>query len=175
MRRVLYPGRFQPFHKGHLRVVEKLLREFDEVVIVIGSAQEGFTCNNPFTASERIEMIDYVLRSNGMSRDKYWLIPIPDIRMPLAWTTYVLSMVPRVDAVASGNPHVVRIYDWIGFKTIKLNLFNPSEYNGTVIRRRICNGLEWKHLVPEQVAQYIESINGVERIREVCGCGDHRD
>lgn len=175
MRRVLYPGRFQPFHKGHLLVVEKLLEEFDEVVIAIGSAQEGFTCNNPFTAGERIEMIDSVLRSKGVSRDRYWLIPVPDIHMPPAWTAYVLSMIPRVDAVVSGNPHVVKIYEWFGFKTIRLELFSPGEYNGTSIRRRICYGEEWEHLVPEQVVKYIKSVNGVERIREVCRCESHRN
>lgn len=170
MGRVLYPGRFQPFHKGHLSVVEELMERFDEVVIVIGSAQEGFTCRNPFTASERIIMIDRVLRSRGFSRDRYWLIPVPDINKPLAWTSYVLAMAPPVEAVASGNPHTLYIYRWLGFPTIKLSLVEPNKYNGSRIRKLMCMGdSSWRDSVPREVLEFIDEIGGVERVREVCG------
>jgi nicotinamide-nucleotide adenylyltransferase len=175
LKRVLYPGRFQPFHKGHLGVVKDLLKEYDEVVIVIGSAQEGFTCRNPFTAGERIEMIDETLHAEGYSRDQYWLIPVPDLNKPLAWTTYVLGMIPRVGVVVSGNPHVRMIYEWMGFKTLEPRLYDPSRYNGTRIRRIIACGGEWRDLVPSIVADYIIRVDGVERIKRVCGSGDCRD
>ncbi len=169
LKRILYPGRFQPFHNGHLHVVEDLLKEYDEVVIVIGSADQGFTCRNPFTASERLEMIDKALRNKGISRDEYWLIPVPDINKPLAWTTYVLSMIPRVDAVATGNPHVAYLYKWLGFRVIELKLLEPERFNGTRIRELMCRGSdEWRNRVPEKVVEYIDSINGVERVRRVC-------
>ena len=169
MKRILYPGRFQPFHKGHLRVVEDLLEDYSEVVIVIGSADQGYTCRNPFTASERLEMINLVLKSRGISRDRYWLIPIPDINKPLAWTTYVLSMIPRIDAVATGNPHVAYLYKWLRVNVVELKLYDPEMYNGTRIRELMCkNNNEWKNRVPREVAEYIESINGVERVRRVC-------
>jgi len=167
-RRVAFPGRFQPFHKGHLNAVKKLLAEFDEVVVVIGSAQEGFTCRNPFTAGERIEMIDRALRSEGFSRDQYWLIPVPDLHKPLAWTTYVLAMIPRVDAVATGNPHVKYIFEWMGFPVIAVELVEPSRYKGVVIRDLMLRGGYWEDLVPPPVAEYINSLNGVERLRRVC-------
>ncbi|MEM1661609.1 MAG: nicotinamide-nucleotide adenylyltransferase [Desulfurococcaceae archaeon] len=175
MRRVLFPGRFQPIHKGHLYAIEKLLKEFDEIVIAIGSAQEGFTCDNPFTASERLEMIREVMEEHGYSREKYWLIPIPDINKPLAWTTYVLSMVPKVDAVASGNPHVLGIYSWLGFRVVRIELLEPEKYSGRVIRRLIRCGGEWSSLVSQKTYEFIVSVNGVERIREVCSveyCSD---
>lgn len=149
-------------------VIRDLFSEFDEIVIVIGSAQEAFTCRNPFTAGERIEMIDRVLRENGYSRDSYWLIPVPDLHKPLAWTTFVLGMVPRVNAVASGNPHTLGIYEWIGFKTIRVNMYDPHIYSGTHIRKLMVRGSDWEELVPRPVADYIKSINGVERVREAC-------
>jgi len=168
LKRALFPGRFQPFHLGHLNVVRELLKEFDELVIVIGSAQEGFTCRNPFTAGERIEMIDATLRGEGFSRDRYWLIPAPDLHRPLAWTTYILSMVPRVDVVVSGNPHVLYIYRWMGFRTREIDLINSDKYNGTYIRRLMCRGGEWRELVPREVSIYVDQINGVERVKRVC-------
>lgn len=169
VKRVLYPGRFQPFHLGHLYVVKKLLEKYDEVVIVVGSAQEGYTCRNPFTAGERLEMLDKTLRSEGITREKYWLIPVPDLNKPLAWTTYVLGMVPRVEAVASGNSHVSYLYKWIGLNVVVLELYRPNEYNGTIIRKLMCLGGDWVSRVHPIVAEYIRSINGVERVRRLCG------
>lgn len=175
MVRVLFPGRFQPLHKGHLHVLKTLFKEFDEVVVAIGSAQEGFTCNNPFTAGERIEMINRALVGEGFSRDRFWLIPVPDINKPLAWTTYLLSMVPRVDAVASGNPHVVYLYEWLGFKTIKLDLLEPEKFSGRAVRKAMLCGGDWKELVPREVAVFIEEAGGVERVKRVCGVEGCRD
>ncbi|WP_048078573.1 nicotinamide-nucleotide adenylyltransferase [Desulfurococcus mucosus] len=168
MNRVLFPGRFQPFHRGHLAVVERLLEEFDEIVVVIGSAQEGFTCRNPFTAGERIEMLTRLFRDEHVF-DRVWLIPVPDIHMPMAWTTHVLSLTPRVNAVASGNPHVLELFKWVGFKTVRIEPVEPDKYSGTRIRQLIVEGSEeWRSLVPYTVAEYMEEVGGVERIREVC-------
>ena len=154
---------------GHLRVVRDLLSEYDEVVILIGSAQEGFTCRNPFTAGERIEMINEALKSEGFKREQYWLIPAPDLHKPLAWTSYVLALAPRVDAVATGNPHVKYIFEWMGYRVIMPKMYDPTRYKGTVIRELIVSGGEWEKLVPSTVADYIKRVNGVERIKRVCG------
>ena len=166
--RVLYPGRFQPFHLGHLNVVEDLFRKFDEVVIAIGSAQEGFTCRNPFTAGERMEMIRETLLAVGVDPTRLWLIPVPDLNKPLAWTSYLLGLSPSVKAVATGNPHVAYLYKWLGLKVINIKPYNPEIYNGSNIRMLIAKGLEWEHCVHSITATYIKKIGGVERIRTLC-------
>ncbi len=168
VKRVVFPGRFQPFHKGHLYAVKKLLEEYDEVVIIIGSAQEGYTCKNPFTAGERFEMIHKTLEHEGIERERYWLVPVPDINKPLAWTSYIVSMIPRVEAVASGNPHVLYLFKWFGLKTIELDLLLPEKYCGTRIRELMCKGDEWRKYVPDPVSRFIDEIDGVERVRRLC-------
>jgi len=50
-------GRFQPFHNGHVQLVEKIATEVDELVIGIGSAGDSHSERNPFTAGERIRMV----------------------------------------------------------------------------------------------------------------------
>ena len=40
MKRALFIGRFQPFHKAHLSDVKLALKECDKIIIAIGSSQD---------------------------------------------------------------------------------------------------------------------------------------
>ena len=80
--RGLFLGRFQPFHNGHLYVVEEMIHDksIDEIIIGIGCAQEAYTLENPFTAGERFEMINNTLRMQSWYGTKpIYIIPIMDI------------------------------------------------------------------------------------------------
>ena len=50
-------GRFQPLHNGHLAVLQHALTLARRIVIVLGSANKPRSPRNPFTESERHEMI----------------------------------------------------------------------------------------------------------------------
>ena len=78
MTRALFVGRFQPFHHGHLHAIKLILEEADDMVIVVGSAQMSHELDNPFTAGERIEMIQAALRQANVDRERYMIIPIQD-------------------------------------------------------------------------------------------------
>jgi bifunctional NMN adenylyltransferase/nudix hydrolase len=54
---LVFIGRFQPFHEGHAHILKRALELGDKVVIIIGSAAAPRSPRNPFTAEERIEMI----------------------------------------------------------------------------------------------------------------------
>lgn len=54
---LVFIGRFQPFHNGHLKVIEEALQLAATVIIVMGSADSPRTPKNPFTARERSMMI----------------------------------------------------------------------------------------------------------------------
>ena len=60
----LFIGRFQPFHNGHLKAIENILEVCEKVIIVIGSAQEKNTPKNPFSSTQRVEMIKAVLEDD---------------------------------------------------------------------------------------------------------------
>jgi len=55
-KRAVYPGMFDPVHNGHLDVIQRSLRIFDELIVAI-VANPGK--EQPlFSVSERLEMID---------------------------------------------------------------------------------------------------------------------
>ncbi len=61
-------GRFQPFHDGHLSLVNAAFAQSDRVIIVIGSARGARTVKNPWRAEEREEMIRAALRPEHQER-----------------------------------------------------------------------------------------------------------
>lgn len=56
--RILYPGTFDPMTNGHLDLVERASKVFDEVIIAIAAS----TRKNPaFTLEQRVELANQVL------------------------------------------------------------------------------------------------------------------
>jgi pantetheine-phosphate adenylyltransferase len=58
MRRAIYPGSFDPVTNGHLDIIERGAKLFDEIIIAILNNPEK---NPMFSVKERREMLDEVL------------------------------------------------------------------------------------------------------------------
>jgi pantetheine-phosphate adenylyltransferase len=56
-KRVVYPGMFDPIHNGHLDVIQRSLRIFDELIVAVvaNPSKEPL-----FSSGERLQMIDEV-------------------------------------------------------------------------------------------------------------------
>ncbi|MDP2703246.1 MAG: pantetheine-phosphate adenylyltransferase, partial [Candidatus Rokubacteria bacterium] len=64
-KRAVYPGMFDPMHNGHLDLIERSLRIFDELIVAVVA--------NPskqplFEVKERLEMIDEATAGMGRMR-----------------------------------------------------------------------------------------------------------
>lgn len=165
MRRALLIGRFQPFHKGHLAIIKKILAEADELTVVVGSSQHRDAEENPFSADERVKMIRRVLEAENISGVQIFMVP--DIGDDDRYARHVIKCVPRFDVVYSGNILVQRLFSAAGKEVRKINLIKRDEYSGTEIRRRMTTGENWEDLVPEAVVKYLDEIGGVERVKKL--------
>ncbi|KYH39800.1 MAG: nicotinamide-nucleotide adenylyltransferase [Candidatus Bathyarchaeota archaeon B63] len=173
--RALYPGRFQPFHSGHLEAVKYVLSNASEVIVMIGSALQSHTLKNPFTSGERMMMVRLALTEAGISPDRYYIVPVPDLEIHGIWVSHVCSLVPRFDVVYSNEPLTRRLFIEAGFKVKRIPFYRRAECSATEIRERMLKGISWEALLPKSVARYIKEIRGVERLRDLAETDKIRD
>ncbi|TLZ45279.1 MAG: nicotinamide-nucleotide adenylyltransferase [Methanobacteriota archaeon] len=162
--RAFFIGRFQPFHRGHLAMVKRILESHTEIIVGIGSAQYSHTGENPFTGGERYEMIKRSLDREGIHN--YHIVPIPHTHVHSVWVSHVQSLVPPFDVVYTNSDLVVRLFREHGLKVLSPPLLDRDRLSGTEVRRRMLSGGDWESLVPESVAEYVKKMDGLERIRE---------
>lgn len=158
-------GRFQPLHNGHMEVIRKCAQESEQLIIGIGSAQYSHDPSNPFTAGERYLMIQRSLEDEGI--DNYSVVPVEDLNRYSVWVAHVASMVPPFRNVYSNNPLTKRLFSEAGYIIKDSPLYNRSVYSGTEVRRRMIGDEDWRSLVPKAVAEVIDDIDGVGRIKDI--------
>ena len=165
--RGLYVGRFQPFHLGHLSAIKAVLKEIDELVIVIGSAQYSHKMNNPFTAGERLVMIRRALAEAKVDYSKLWIVPVPDVHLHMIWVSALEGYTPKFNVCFSNEPLSRRLFIEAGYEVKNIPFFDRKQYMSTVIREKMLQDDSWRGLVPKSVADFINEIDGVNRIRDL--------
>lgn len=166
MSNALYVGRFQPFHLGHLDAVKQILKKCDRVIIGIGSAENNFTPENPFTAGERFEMIDSTLKKEKIAAEKYAIIPIRNINNYHLWVRHVEIISPKFDKIYSSSKIVRRLFAEYGKYDLEKLVFN-YDITATDVRQAMLEGANWKTLVPMPVIDIMNRIDGPARLKEI--------
>ncbi len=165
--RGLYVGRFQPFHLGHLESIKNVLKDANEAVIAIGSAQYSHNITNPFTAGERLVMIRRALKEAEIDLVKVWVVPVPDVHLHMLWVAALEGYTPKFDVVYSNEPLTRRLFIEAGYKVKHIKFFNRKDYNSTLVREKMAKDDSWTALVPKSVAEFIVEIDGVNRLRDL--------
>jgi nicotinamide-nucleotide adenylyltransferase len=167
--RGLLIGRFQPFHLGHLALVQEVRHRHpsEPLLIGIGSAQASYSRENPFTAGERFEMIERALTEAGITA----CLPVPlvDIDRHAVWVAHVVSLLPPFGRVYTNNPLTRRLFESDGYTVEGTPMYDRPRFEGTRIRGLLAIGGPWRELVPGAVASYLEELKAPERIRDLEG------
>jgi nicotinamide-nucleotide adenylyltransferase len=162
--RGLLVGRFQPFHSGHLGLVQGIRHRSpgSDLLIAIGSAEQSYTWENPFTAGERFEMIEAALREAGI--DRVSIVMVTDIQRHAIWVRYLEGLLPPFDRVYTNNPLTRLLFEKAGYTVEGPRLIQRSRFEGIRIRNRLADGLSLEDRVPPAVARYLESIGASARL-----------
>jgi len=164
--KVLYIGRFQPFHNGHLKLIKFIHNKYDEIIIGIGSSQYSHDKQNPFSVKERKIMIEETLNENKINN--FIIFEISDIHNYPKWVSHVESIIPDFDIVITNNPITTTLFKNKGYKVIRSRLYNRKKYSGAEIRNKILSSNEeWIKSIPKPVYNIIKRIDGVNRIKNL--------
>ena len=164
--RVLFIGRFQPFHRGHLSVVEAALKKYDHVIIAIGSADKSRTQENPFTVGERHAMIKAALVELGINNDRYAVVPITDIDDDLKWPKHVVEHCSSFETVITGNDIVKNLFEQ---KTKKIVVIPRKKYNisATDVRQAIEQGDDLVKYLHSAVIAFLQKIGATRKLVDI--------
>lgn len=147
---VLFPGRFQPFHNAHFRILSSLLTRFGRVIVVIGSSDLN-DADNPFGKIQRKKMIQACLSLKQKKKVSFAFVPFAS---DAAWVNALLKRVPRTrfDVVFSNNPRVQKQLRLKAIPVISSPLYSRNRLEGKRIRQWPKN---WEKDVPVPVADYL--------------------
>ena len=160
-------GRFQPLHLGHLQAIRFILGKVNDLIILVGSAQHSHTHENPFTAGERITMVRLALKEAKIDPARYMIIPLPDAEFHKVWVAHLLSQTPEFQTAFTNEPLTARLLKEAKVPVEKIPFFNREKFNSTKVRDRMIKGSNWTNLTPKSVADFLESIDAVNRIKEI--------
>jgi nicotinamide-nucleotide adenylyltransferase len=169
LKRALFIGRFQPFHRGHLRAVQHIFSRAGFLYVAVGSAQKSHELDNPFTSGERLMMIKAALDDAGIDCRRWLVVPVPDAVAHAVWTASIDALVPRYDVVFSNDPLTLRLFRERRVRAEPVPLHNRTVYQATEIRRRMQEGASWRRLVPPAVARLLEEFQAEQRMLEIRG------
>ncbi|MEP6505135.1 MAG: bifunctional nicotinamide-nucleotide adenylyltransferase/Nudix hydroxylase [Betaproteobacteria bacterium] len=99
-------GRFQPLHNAHLALLRRALEIAPQCIVVVGSAFQARTPKNPFTWTERAEMIRLALPE--AERERVRVVPMRDYYDETRWVQSVRASVATLLA-PQGRVEAMRI------------------------------------------------------------------
>lgn len=70
--------RAQPFHNGHLEIIKQMLKENDNVLVIIGSSNKQNTLRNPFNIETRYHLVYQAIYNFGPDNNRIKLMTLPD-------------------------------------------------------------------------------------------------
>ena len=161
-------GRFQPFHLGHLALLQQALQTAQQVVVVLGSAFQARSPKNPFTWQERAALIRSSLPAADAAR--VHCVPVRDYYDEPRWVQAVMAAVhtqvppgARVDLVGhfkdDSSNYLARFPGWE-----LLSLPRQGDFDGTPTRELYWNLANLPHdalwsqlapLLPAPVAEWL--------------------
>lgn len=130
MRKAIYPGSFDPITNGHLDVLERAARLFDELVVAIARDNQK---DSLFTVEERAEMIGIAVRALGLHKVR--VVPFDGLLVDFAKGEGAVTVLRGLRAVSDFE----------------------FEFQMALMNRKLDPRLETLFLMPREELTYISS------------------
>lgn len=130
MRKAIYPGSFDPITNGHLDVLERAARLFDELVVAIARDNQK---DSLFTVEERAEMIGVAVRALGLNKVR--VVPFDGLLVDFAKSEGAITVLRGLRAVSDFE----------------------FEFQMALMNRKLDPRLETLFLMPREELTYISS------------------
>jgi len=160
--RALVIGRFQPLHNGHLQMLGYVAGREDEIVVGIGSSNRPASFQNPFTFSERRNMIESCF-TPGVPVE---CVGIPDFGDDNRWVGHVLDNI-EFDVFYTNSVNEKRIFEEAGVAVEEVPFYGRDRHIARHVREKMVLGGDWQSLVPKCVEKIIAEVGGVERVKSL--------
>ena len=131
-------GRFQPFHKGHAAMIiaaENFRKENNpelKLIIAVGSSNRSQTLKNPWSDSERIEMILFWL-DNEVNFEAS-IVSIPDIEDPPNWVSHAERYHGKQGVFFSSDSSTSELYEISEWPVVSTSLIKRGRFEGWRVR-----------------------------------------
>ena len=147
-------GRFQPFHKGHLKLLKQSFKYVDKLMIGIGSV--GIIDKDNFLSYEdRKKMLNIVIREEGFEEKVAGVVPLKDFHNDKLWLENALKKAGKVDVVIGNNEWTNGIFDRDGYPVLRLGFYKRYLYEGAKIRKLMSQKKRWEDRVPSYIAKWL--------------------
>jgi len=165
-KKIVFVGRFQPFHNGHLEAIKWILAQTKEIKIVIGSMQEFGQADNPLEYADRKKIVEAALVESGIKNCK--IFGVPDFYNDAAWGKKLLE----ITGLDADEAVLVSLNDWVKSCAKKIGVAVAAHpvfcdnLSATQVRQTMFAGSDWKNLVPPAVFDYLESEGLARKIAD---------
>lgn len=183
---LVFIGRFQPFHNGHLAVIESALQQTEQLIVLCGSAHQPRSVRNPWTVAEREAMIRGAL--GPINNRQVHIAPLMDrVYNDESWVSNVQSTVNGIVTAHHSTPHNQPKIGLIGHKkdhsSYYLNLFpqwsaleveNIQGISATPIRETLFNNTASaeKYVTPPSLHAILPD-NVMAYFEHFCACDEY--
>lgn len=160
-------ARWRPVHLGHTPVLRALCERSERAIIGIGSANR-YNLRNPFTVAETADMLKLALADYS----NYELLPIDDLDDGPRWRDMVRPMLGKLDLFVTANPYVATLLQEDYPVCRPVSLIKDKDkipLDGTMVRYALAAGHDWAQMVPDDIADYIQSNQLDRRFRREFG------
>ena len=170
----IFIGRFQPFHFAHYDLLKEALQQAETAVVVLGSYNKASNIKNPWTASQREDMIRIALTEEENRRVKF-IYMRDHLYNDNLWLTELQQLVYEA---TEGSENIALIGHEHDRSSFYLNLFpqwklirmkNIDKYPHATMIRNLYFTLDaaYKQYVPTPTAQYLDNFTKTEAFKNL--------